>query len=507
MKLVLNTLILIFCFAICHSQVNKATQLLQEMVTAMGGIEKYRQLDDVTYDLTYRDMISGKQDVTTEKYLYDGELSWATYHVHTKNVATDKEGPVIQAWNGKDTWIIVGGNFVPAPPVLRMTEFGRKTAFFWLNMMYKLLDPGTIHKALADRTFDNKTYQVVQVTYADNIGDAQDKFVLYINPDSKLVEHFIFSNTFMGPKVPPRMMHVEFQEVGGLKFPKRQWYETVDWEGNLVAGGPPKSEKLYKNIVLNSGIEKSLFDKPMLTNIPMADLRNELLKQGITPENTQKGKDLLAKMETACGGYETWKGYNTGSFKQTADWYDNETNWTINPQEYSMTSVLGHTDGTLTLLNGPRAGSSWTIKDEKVSITKGEAQPGDVKMIWHKQAYKTYWFQFPFKIREAEIIAYGGQREIKGVNYDVVFATWHSEKPNSKYDQYMLYLHPETHLLEWLEFTVRDVFPMATAVSQFTNYQENAGLRLPMSQFITTGTLDKPMKKLHENHYQEISFK
>jgi hypothetical protein len=47
---------------------------------------------------------------------------------------------------------------------------------------------------------------------------------------------------------------------------------------------------------------------------------------------------------------------------------------------------------------------------------------------------------------------------------------------------------------------------MAAGISQFTNYQENNGIRLPMSQYITQGTLDRPMKKLHENHYKEIRF-
>jgi len=48
---------------------------------------------------------------------------------------------------------------------------------------------------------------------------------------------------------------------------------------------------------------------------------------------------------------------------------------------------------------------------------------------------------------------------------------------------------------------------MATAVSQFTNQQTKEGITLPMSQFITMGTLDRPGKKLHENHYKDFSFR
>ena len=484
-----------------------ATQLIEEMVTAMGGIEKYRQLRDVSYTYTYRDMMSGKQDVSIEKYLYDGELSFGKYTEHTKNVSPDKEGPVIQAWNGKEAWLIVEGNFVPAPPALKMVNFSRNTSFFWLNMMYKLLDPGTIHKTLPNRTFDSKEYNIVEVTYEKGIGDAQDRFILYLNPETELVEHFLFSNAFFGPNGPTRIMHIEFQEIDGLKFPKRQWYETADWNGNLVKGGPPKSEKIYTDLKFNTGIKKSLFDKPILTNIPMADLRNDFLKKGLTPENVKKGKALITKLEDACGGYGNWKKYSTAHFTQTADWYDNETNWTINPQEFQMSCSIGGSDGTLTLLNGPQKGITWKIKNGMTYTQDGKPDKKSHQMVWHKQSYKSYWFQFPFKIREAEFISYGGQREIKGVNYNIVYATWYSDGPNSKYDQFMLYLNPETHQLDWLEFTLRDRFSMATGISQFSNYQENNGIRLPMSQFITMGTLDKPMKKLHENHYQNFSFK
>ena len=486
---------------------DKGTQLINEMVAAMGGIEKYRQLKDVTYTYTYRDMVSGKQDVSIEKYLYDGELSWGRYTEHTKNVSPDKKGDVIQAWNGKESWLIVEGNFVPAPPALRMVNFSRSTSFFWFNMMYKLLDPGTIHKSLPNRKFDGQDYQIVEVTYEEGVGDAQDRFILYINPKTKLVEHFLFSNAFFGPNGPIRIMHIEFQEVDGLKFPKRQWYETADWEGNLIAGGPPKSEKIYTDISFNTGIEKSLFDKPILTDIPLADIRNDFLRKGITPESSKKGKELISKLEDACGGYENWKKYSTAQFTQTADWYDNETNWTTNPQQFEMSCAIGGSDGQLTLLNGPKKGTTWSVKGGRTYSQEGKMDKENHDMVWHKQDYKAYWFQFPFRIREADIIAFAGKREIEGTNYDVVYATWHSEGPNSKYDQFMLYLHPETHQLEWLEFTIRDIFPMATGVSQFTKFQENDGIRLPMSQFITMGTLDKPMKKLHENHYQEVSYK
>ena len=507
----------IFCLAIllfsacrqstgdpAQADVNEATQIVQEMVSALGGLESYQSLQDVTYIYTYRDMDTGVQDVSTEKYLYDGELSWGEYTEHTKNVFPDKEGPVIQAWNGREAWLIVEGNFVPAPPALRMVVFSRNTSFFWFNMMYKMLDPGTIHRSLPGRVFEDVEYDIVEVTYEDHIGDAQDRFVLYINPNTKLVEHFIFSNAFFGPDVPPRMMHIDYQTVGKMQFPLRQWYEPTDWEGNIKEGS--RSEKIYSEIVFNTGIDRSLFDKPILTDIPIADIRNAYLQKGITTADEEKGRVLITQMEEACGGYELWRSYETATFTQTADWYDNETNWTINPQEFSMSCKIGSSDGQMRLLNGPQEGSSWDIRNGTVYGADGDPDPENQKMVWHKQSYKSYWFQFPFRMREADIIAYGGQRNIDGTDYEVVYATWHSEAPNSKYDQYMLYLHPDTHLLEHLEFTLRDRHPMAGGISRFDQFEKHDGFTLPMAQYITMGSLDRPVKKLHQNHYRTITF-
>lgn len=282
------------CVIACHSpskkntsERNSATVLLKEMVTAMGGIESYQELKDISFTYNYRDLTTGKADVSTEKYLYKGEWSWAKYETHNKNIFPELKEPVIQSWNGKEAWLQVGDSLITDPFHLKMTDFSRKTAFFWFNMMYKMLDKGTIYKSLPDRTFNGKGYKIVEVTYEKNIGDVQDRFVLYINPKSKLVEHFLFSNAHFSEDAPPRIMHITFQEVEGMKFPERMHYEPADWNGNVAKvqedkshqivkssidpngkppppKGPGKSEKLFTDIKLNTGIEKSLYQKPVL---------------------------------------------------------------------------------------------------------------------------------------------------------------------------------------------------------------------------------------------------
>ena len=239
---------------------NEGTKLLMQMVETLGGMERYRQLKDVTFTYTYRDTTKGVQDVSTEKFLYNGELSWGEYSIHTKNVFPDKQGPVTQAWNGKQAWLMVEGNFIPAPPALKVAKFARNTAFFWFNMNYKLLDPGANHEILPDRTFEGRTYNIVKVTYGDQVGDAQDSFILYINPETKLVDQFLFTNMFFGA-TEPRMMQIDYKEVNGLKWPTYRRYKPADWEGNIKPD-THWAEQISTDIQFNTGIERSIFESP-----------------------------------------------------------------------------------------------------------------------------------------------------------------------------------------------------------------------------------------------------
>lgn len=247
---------------------NEGTQLLNEMITTLGGLDKYRQLEDVTFTYIYRDTNRNAQDISIDKYMFDQERSWSKYSEHTKTVSKETPGIIIQGWNGEDAWMIEKGQFVTVPQALKMTKFARNTAYFWFNMMYKLVDPGAIHKRLPNRTYKGKEYQIVEVTYGANIGDAQDRMIIYMDPETKLVNNFLFVNSFMG-ETEPRMMEVSnYKDFNGLKFHTYMRYEPADWEGNILPG-IQRAEKFFKDIRFNTGIDKSLFEKPDLADLDL----------------------------------------------------------------------------------------------------------------------------------------------------------------------------------------------------------------------------------------------
>lgn len=240
------------------------------------------------------------------------------------------------------------------------------------------------------------------------------------------------------------------------------------------------------------------------------DIRNDYLKNGITDETIQKGKELLLKMEEAHGGSTIWEKYKLGAFSQKADWYGRLklSHWDTLPQQYHMVCELGSDNAEMTLLNGKNKGVKYKIQSDLFSEQKVNQAWKEIarNKFYEKMIFKNYWFQFPFRIREASIISYGGQAAVNGTQYHILYATWGTAEANPKYDQFLLYLNSSTYRLELLHFTVRDKMRSIKLTAEFKNFKRTNGLLLPHSQFVRYGKPENRGIKLHENHYWDITF-
>lgn len=232
--------------------------LVEEMVHAVGGRERLYALKDVEFTYTYV-TADGKKDVSLERYVFDGELSWGKYTTHEAFVLPGVAGDVTQAYNGSETWASQEGKLLTDPEALKLADFMRKTNFYWFTMMFKLTDPGMNYEHLGTRQVGSIEYDVVKVTFDAGVGDAQDTYILYIHPETHLVDQFLFTVMDFGMQQ-PFLMRVEYEEVEGLKLPARRTYTEADWDG------APKSDKWNKEIStgikFNNGFERSVFERP-----------------------------------------------------------------------------------------------------------------------------------------------------------------------------------------------------------------------------------------------------
>ena len=66
---------------------------IQAMVEAIGGVDRLHALKDVEYQYTYR--TGEKEDVSLERYVFDGELSWGKFSKRENIMLPDLEGELI----------------------------------------------------------------------------------------------------------------------------------------------------------------------------------------------------------------------------------------------------------------------------------------------------------------------------------------------------------------------------------------------------------------------------
>ena len=91
-----------------------------------------RELKDVEYTYTFFNPSVGLKDVSTERYIFDGELSWAKYNHHEAYVYAKEKGTVIQSQNGRDVWVSLEGELKTEPNDIGTAKFLEKLTFIGL---------------------------------------------------------------------------------------------------------------------------------------------------------------------------------------------------------------------------------------------------------------------------------------------------------------------------------------------------------------------------------------
>jgi len=228
----------------------KAKAIVDKVTSKVGSYNDLKKLKNVEYTYTFRNPNTQKEDVSTERYIFNGQVSWAKYTHHKEYVATTIESPIIQYYNGVDKVLVVDGakNNIDSKEVAK-AGFLRKTNFYWFAMMQKLQDPGLIYTLLPNRTVNNINYEVVKLGFEKNIGDVQDEYILYVNPKTLLIDQFIFTVKALKFKT-PMLMKIKYKEIDGVYLMVERDIYKSDWNG-----------KHGKNIIFEQRMDNISFTK------------------------------------------------------------------------------------------------------------------------------------------------------------------------------------------------------------------------------------------------------
>ncbi|MBO3100039.1 hypothetical protein [Gelidibacter pelagius] len=236
---------------------NKGHELVYTMAHKVGDYNQLLAKKDVVYTYTYQTP-DGKKDVVTEKYLFNGELSYGAYNIHERTFP-QLEGLVEQGYDGHEFWLKHNEDVLSDDALLKGVKFNRPTNFYWFTMMPKLLDEGLKYEYLDERLVNNIAYDIVNVTFDDSEKEATDTYQLFINKNTSIVDQFLFTVADFNVMEQPYLMVLEYENVDGMLLPSKRKYKKSTWDAEVLDG--PWIEVTWSSITFDNGLTKDDFKK------------------------------------------------------------------------------------------------------------------------------------------------------------------------------------------------------------------------------------------------------
>lgn len=236
---------------------NKGHELVYNLVQKVGDYQKLRSKKDVVYTYTYTTP-DGKADISTEKYIFDGELSYGEYKQHQRTLP-QLEGTMEQGYDGKEYWLKANGKQVNDSTALKRVVFSRPTNFYWFTMFQKLLDPGLNYEYLGEKEVNNKAFNIAKVSFESTNDKPTDIYQLYINKETGLVDQFLFTVADFGIIDEPRLMQLDYEEIDGFLIPTKRKYKKSTWDAEV--SDEPWILVDWSNIKFNNKLKREEFIK------------------------------------------------------------------------------------------------------------------------------------------------------------------------------------------------------------------------------------------------------
>ncbi|MBI4385107.1 MAG: hypothetical protein HY579_13875 [Nitrospinae bacterium] len=218
----------------------------------------------------------------------------------------------------------------------------------------------------------------------------------------------------------------------------------------------------------------------------LADIRPEALKSDLRADADTRGRQLLREVIDAHGGLDNWKQARTVEFVARDHWEHWMGRIMFMPQEESgqlmrWQTSLGGDQAFIEMQEGPNKGERWVMQGWPMYRAQPGGQPdyGAGRKIHFYVASMNYALQMPFRSANAEIVRYGGQSSLRGREYDLIYITWQSAEPQKDVNQYVLWVDPRTHELEYLQLTDRELMKAASGFMEFGGWRTIDGLKVP----------------------------
>ncbi len=227
-----------------------------------------------------------------------------------------------------------------------------------------------------------------------------------------------------------------------------------------------------------------------------SDLRTKSIKEDHFDE--EKGKSLLRSAQEV-HGINAWKNINTYTVTLQDDFIGLKGKFAKPLPEkkgsLKMECIAGTFNARGTVLTGKRAGDVWGMQAWKTYTLNDQG-----KVEFKKDKTTEFWIptyqyfiELPFRISEASVITYAGEKAFDGKTFDLVFASWGKAAPQKDTDQYLLWINQENHRIERVQYTVRDILPFVKGTVEFNDFTEINGVWIPHDMPVRTNPSSKSL--------------
>lgn len=218
--------------------------------------------------------------------------------------------------------------------------------------------------------------------------------------------------------------------------------------------------------------------------LTLSDIRPDTLREGIAAESTLEARRILSLLAARYGGLDRYRQRGATQVEYTDEWASGIMRRFGSPwqpgERLRFTFANGSDNSRLDFLSGPRQGQSWGIQQwQTYEVRAGQRTFAANKDIKFWLPTIEYFIEMPFRIGDAQIAAHAGAKALKDQTYDLVYLTWGSPAPQRHIDQYVAWIRRSDGILEFVEYTVRDIAPFMTGCIHYEDWRDIDGILLP----------------------------
>lgn len=184
-------------------------------------------------------------------------------NLRNRNEVFKKDSAYTVGYNADQVWIMPDSSAHPR------AKFYRNLYFYFFALPFVGADAGVNHEYLGQKNFNGVDYDLVKLSYDENIGDSpEDRYILYINSETKQLYMINYSVTYFDKSKSESynaLVYTGWQTVNGLLVPTG--FDGYVWENDTL--GAKRYEAGFTDVLFEKETPSpSVFEAPEGAFIP-----------------------------------------------------------------------------------------------------------------------------------------------------------------------------------------------------------------------------------------------